>query len=53
MSLTRAQYVQIFEAAKKIDKQAADLISGTKRVAILRETQKIKELVQKVVGQLE
>jgi len=53
MSLTKAQWLEIYEAAKNIDKQATGLISGPKKVIILRETTKIKGLVQKVVGQLE
>lgn len=53
MSLTRAQWESIFKSANEIEKHAKGLISGVKKVHILHETKKIKELVQKVVGQLE
>jgi hypothetical protein len=53
MSLTVAKWEQLFEAAKRIEKQANGLITQTKKLAILRETKIIKDLVQEVIGQLE
>jgi hypothetical protein len=53
MSLTRKQWLEIFTAAKNIDKQTDGLITQTKKLAILRETTVIKKLVQEVVGRLE
>ena len=53
MSLTRDQWIKLFVCANTIEKHTDGLISQTKKIAILRETRIIKNLVQEVIGQLE
>lgn len=52
MSLTREQWVRMFEAAKFIEREAQKL-SDIKKDRILSNVKLIKDNIQSVVGQLE
>lgn len=53
MSLTRAQWVEMWESIKSIEADAKILNSKVVKKSILDEVQRIKEQIQSVIGQME
>lgn len=53
MSLTRAQWEEMWKHAKNIEHAASFLKSPPTKQTIQWEIQKIKELIQEVIGQIE
>lgn len=53
MSLTREQWIEMWDSAKKIEVNANKLKSPPTKQVILYEVKKIKEQIQEVIGQME
>lgn len=53
MSLTRAQWAEMWESVKSIEFDAALLQSNVVKKSIMIEVNKIKEQIQSVIGQME
>lgn len=53
MSLTRAQWEDMWEIVKKIEANAKTLKTPITRQRILNNVERIKSLIQLVIGQME
>lgn len=56
MSLTRNEWLEVWEAIKIIERTAVNLShnnSKQSKVVILRNSDRIKEKIQQVIGQME
>lgn len=53
MSLTRAQWTEMWDSVKKIEVNTTRLKSPPTKQVTLYEVKKIKELIQSVIGQME
>jgi hypothetical protein len=53
MSLTRAEWCRMWESIKKIEYEIQLPMWKKRRREILQETERIKEQIQSVIGQME
>lgn len=53
MSLTRAQWLEMYQAIRKIEREVLIMNPASSRRVVYAEIDKIKVWIQSVVGQLE
>lgn len=52
MSLTRKEWLEMYQSTQKILKLSDGIISDMRKEKIRREVEKIQQLIESVVGQL-
>lgn len=52
MSLTRAQWIEMWDSARKLEKLAEELSTSTRKFLMQLEIEKLKKHIQSVIGQM-